>query len=164
MKKTVIRLTEEQFHIHIKNVVSEALNESDGKTHANQPKRTIVDHNSVIGRVSQTLQRADQSLIAPYKDTTYLFYAMNRMGAYVFLTFKLDDIKKLMNGIGILSGEVVFDGLQLPGDITVDFNRNQVLYKDKASRYQYPLIIDNRTKANWDELLDQLKMSLDNRI
>ena len=89
---------------------------------------------------------------------------MNRMGAYVFLTFKLDDIKKLMNGIGILSGEVVFDGLQLPGDITVDFNRNQVLYKDKASRYQYPLIIDNRTKANWDELLDQLKMSLDNRI
>ena len=80
MKKTVIRLTEEQFRIHIENVVSEALNEIEGKTHTNQPKRTIIDQNSVIGRVSQTLQRADQSLIAPYKDTTYLFYAMNRMG------------------------------------------------------------------------------------
>ncbi len=32
MKKTVIRLTEEQFRIHIENVVSEALNEIEGKT------------------------------------------------------------------------------------------------------------------------------------
>jgi hypothetical protein len=68
-----------------------------------------------------------------------------------------------MNGIGILSGEVVFDGTQLSGDITVDFNRNQVFYKEKGSRYQYSLIIDNRTKPQWDELLKQLRMSLNNR-
>jgi hypothetical protein len=192
MTKKVIRLTEEQFYNHIKNIVVEALNEIDGKTHArvpnavnkamalnqqgqfttmlngvnhatNNPKSTTIDHDKVISKVSQTLELANQSLIAPYKDTTYVFYAMNRMGVYVFLTFKLEDIKKLMNGIGILSGEVVFDGTQLSGDVTVDFNRNQVFYKEKGSRYQYSLIIDNRTKPQWDELLKQLRMSLNNR-
>lgn len=192
MTKKVIRLTEEQFYNHIKNIVAETLNEIDGKTHArvpnavnkamalnqqgqfttmlngvnhatNNPKSTIIDHDKVISKVSQTLELANQSLIAPYKDTIYVFYAMNRMGAYVFLTFKLEDIKKLMNGIGILSGEVVFDGTQLSGDISIDFNRNQVFYKEKGSRYQYSLIIDNRTKPQWDELLKQLRMSLNNR-
>ena len=50
------------------------------------------------------------------------------------------------------------------GDIHIDFKSGRVFYTEKKSRYTYTLEPDNRTKKQWDALLEQLKMSLDNRI
>ena len=69
-----------------------------------------------------------------------------------------------MMGVAILSGEVMYDGDLLIGDIHIDFKSGRVFYKEKKSRYTYTLEPDNRTKKQWDALLEQLKMSLDNRI
>lgn len=104
------------------------------------------------------------ALLKPFINTTFLFYATTRLGRTTFLTFKVQNIKKLMAGVAILSGEVMFDGDMLMGDIHVDFNKGRVFYKEKTSRYTYTLEADNRTKKKWDSLLEQLKMSLDNRI
>lgn len=43
----------------------------------------------------------------------------------------VQDIKKLMMGIAILSGEVMYDGDMLIGDIHIDFNNGRVFYKEK---------------------------------
>mgnify|MGYP004444359731 FL=1 len=186
MAKKVIRLTESEFINHIRRVVNEAMNEMDGKTHArvsnavkkakdlnqqnvfttavkNRPNNPIV-HDDVIARGKGTEQRANKALLSPFIDTTFMFYATTRLGRTTFLTFKVQDIKKLMDGIAILSGEVVYDGEMLTGDIHIDFNRERVFYKEKKSRYTYTLEPDNRTIKQWNALLEQLKMSLDNRI
>ena len=186
MAKRIIRLTESELIEHIRNVVNEAMNEMDGKTHArvsnavkrakelnqqnifttpvkNRPNNPIV-HDDIIARGKGTEQRANQALISPFVNTTFLFYATTRLGRTTFLTFKVQDIKKLMMGVAILSGEVMYDGDLLIGDIHIDFNSGRVFYKEKKSRYTYTLESDNRTKKQWDALLEQLKMSLDNRI
>lgn len=186
MAKKIIRLTEEELIKHIHKVVNEAINELDGKTHArvsnavkkakelnqqnifttivkNHPHSPIV-HDDVIARAKGTEQRANMALLKPFINTTFLFYATTRLGRTTFLTFKVQNIKKLMAGVAILSGEVMFDGDMLMGDIHVDFNKGRVFYKEKTSRYTYTLEADNRTKKKWDSLLEQLKMSLDNRI
>lgn len=186
MAKKIIRLTESELIEHIRNVVNEAMNEMDGKTHArvsnavkrakelnqqnifttpvqNRPNTPIV-HDNVIAKGRGTEQRANQALLAPFANTTFLFYAITRLGRTTFLTFKVQGIKKLMMGVAILSGEVMYDGDVLLGDIHIDFNKGRVFYKEKRSRYTYTLEPDNRTKEQWNVLLEQLKMSLDNRI
>lgn len=187
MAKKIIRLTEQEFYEHITSIVESVMGEIDGKTHARVPNATTkarqlnqqgkyqtsvngsngtktIDHNNVISKYSGTLQRANQSLLAPFIATPFIFYATDRFGGSRFLTFKISNIKKLMNGIAILSGDVVFDGNQMIGDISVDFNKQVVQYRERGTRYKYNLEIDNRTKANWDNLLSELKASLDNRI
>lgn len=185
MAKKIIRLTESELIEHIRNVVNEAMNEMDGKTHArvsnavkrakelnqqnvfmtpvkNRPNNPII-HDDVIVRGKETEQRANKALLTPFTNTTFLFYATTRLGRTTFLTFKVQDIKKLMMGVATLSGEVMYDGDMLIGDIHIDFNNGRVFYKEKKSRYTYTLEPDNRTKKQWDALLEQLKMSLDNR-
>lgn len=39
-----------------------------------------------------------------------------------------------------------------------------MFYKEKKSRYTYTIEPDNRANKQWDALLEQLKMSLNNRI
>ena len=186
MAKRIVRLTESELIEHIRNVVTEAMNEMDGKTHArvsnavkrakelnqqnivttlvkNRPNNPIV-HDHIIARGKGREQRANQALISPFVNTTFLFYATTRLGRTTFLTFKVQDIKKLMMGVAILSGEVMYDSDLLIGDIHIDFKSGRVFYKEKKSRYTYTLEPDNRTKKQWDALLEQLKMSLDNRI
>lgn len=185
MAKKIIRLTESELIEHIRNVVNEAMNEMDGKTHArvsnavkrakelnqqnvfmtpvkNRPNNPII-HDDVTVRGKETEQRANKALLTPFTNTTFLFYATTRLGRTTFLTFKVQDIKKLMMGVATLSGEVMYDGDMLIGDIHIDFNNGRVFYKEKKSRYTYTLEPDNRTKKQWDALLEQLKMSLDNR-
>lgn len=186
MAKKIIRLTESELIEHIRDVVNEAMDEMDGKTHSrvsnavkrakelnqqnvfttavkNRPNHPIV-HDDVIARGKGTEQRANQALLSPFSNTAFLFYATTRLGRTTFVTFRVQDIKKLMMGIAILSGEVMYDGEMLIGDIHIDFNNGRVFYKEKKSRYTYTLEPDNRTKMQWDALLKQLKMSLDNRI
>ena len=168
MTKKVIRLTESELIEHIRNVVKEAMNEMDGKTHArvsnavkrakelnqqnifttpvkNRPNDPIV-HDDVIARGKDTEQKANQALLSPFANTTFLFYATTRLGRTTFLTFKVQDIKKLMMGVAILSGEIMYDGDMLIGDIHIDYNNRRVYYKEKKSRYSYSLEPDNRTK------------------
>lgn len=186
MAKKIIKLTEAELITHIRKVVNEAMNEMDGKTHArvsnavkrakelnqqsiyttivkNRPNNPIV-HDDVIVKGKNTEQRANKALLAPFTNITFLFYATTRLGRTTFLTFMVKDIKKLMMGIAILSGEVIYDGYTLMGDIHIDFNKNKIFYKEKKTKYTYTLEPDNRTKNQWDTLLGQLKMSLDNRI
>ncbi len=186
MAKKIIKLSESELIAHIRNVVNEAMNEIDGKTHArvsnavkkakelnqqnvfsaavkNRPNNPIV-HDDIIAKGKGTEQRANKSLLSAFTNTTFLFYATTRLGRTTFLTFKVQDIKKLMMGVAILSGEVMYDGDMLIGDIHIDFNNGRVFYKERKSRYTYTLEPDNRTKNQWDAFLEQLKMSLDNRI
>lgn len=51
----------------------------------------------------------------------------------------------------------MYDGDLLIGDIHIDFKSGRVFYKEKKSRYTYTLEPDNRTKKQWDALLEQLK-------
>lgn len=159
MTKKIIRLTEAELIEHIRKVVKEAMNEMDGKTHArvsnavkrakelnqqgifttivkNRPNNPIV-HDNVIAKGKGTEQRANKALLSPFSNLTFLFYATTRLGRTTFLTFKAKDIKKLMMGVAILSGEVMYDGDVLLGDIHIDFNNNRVFYKEKRSRYTY---------------------------
>ena len=153
MAKKIIRLTESELIEHIRDVVNEAMDEMDGKTHSrvsnavkrakelnqqnvfttavkNRPNHPIV-HDDVIARGKGTEQRANQALLSPFSNTAFLFYATTRLGRTTFVTFRVQDIKKLMMGIAILSGEVMYDGEMLIGDIHIDFNNGRVFYKPK---------------------------------
>lgn len=181
MAAKIIKLTESEVIEHIRNVVNEAKNENEGKTHANasksierakelnlqevftSPDNSIV-HDDAITKFNDTEQRANDALLTSFANITFLFYATTRLGRTTFVTFRVKDIKNLMVGVAILSGEVVFDGDVLTGDIHIDFINNRVFYKEKKSRYLYTLESDNRTKKQWETLLEQLKMSLENRI
>jgi len=193
MTNEIRHLSEMEFYQHVENAVNEVLNEIDGKTHArvsnaavnamrlnqqgqyettlqgvdrssNQPKTTIINHDAVIAKKKGVLQDANKSLVEPFATTTFVFYAIDRFDSPSFLTFNVSNIKKLMRGVAILSGKVVYDGDEMKGDIMIDFKKDKVTYTEKGTRYKYPLIPDNRTVAKWNELLAQLKMSLDNRI
>jgi len=193
MTNEIRHLSEMEFYQHVENAVNEVLNEIDGKTHArvsnaavnamrlnqqgqyettlqgvdrssNQPKTTIINHDAVIAKKKGVLQDANKSLVEPFATTTFVFYAIDRFDSPSFLTFNVSNIKKLMRGVAILSGKVVYDGDEMKGDIMIDFKKDKVTYTEKGTRYKYPLIPDNRTIAKWNELLAQLKMSLDNRI
>jgi hypothetical protein len=194
MAKEVVYLTEEEFYNHIEQVVKEALNEIGGKTHAQlynastQARRSNqagnytktvyktdrqgniirplknVNNNKTITRARKLEPDANASLLKPFIDTTYLFYATTRTGRSTFLTFKVTNIKKLIGNEAILSGEVVYDGIQMNGDILIDFNKNIIYYKDRKSKYRYELEPDNRTVNQWNLLLHELQESLNNRI
>lgn len=76
------------------------------------------------------------------------------------------DIKKNMDGISILGGEVVFGKEQLPGDIQIVFSKdsednlsNKVYYKYKGNSNKFILEPDRRTSEKWNELVWQLGIS-----
>lgn len=181
MVAKIIKLTESEVIEHIRNVVNEAKNESEGKTSANasnaierakelnrQEDFTSLDnstgHDDVITKCNDTEQKANDELLTSFASITFLFYATTRLGRTAFVTFRVNDIKKLMGTVAILSGEVMFDGDVLKGDISIDFINNRVFYKEKRTRYTYTLESDNRTKKQWESLLEQLNVLLENKI
>jgi hypothetical protein len=189
MKNKVIRLTEEELHNLVKQIIDKSLNEIDGKTHARVSNATtmatnqlqngisqknitskvsgnkhVIDYNDIIDNAAGTEQRAKQSLLRPFINEQIMFYAVNRLGRTVRLIFQVEDIKKLMDNIAILSGNVIYDGCQMNGDLMIDFTQNKIFYTERKSRYKYTLVPNNYTIKVWNELTKQLKMSLDNRI
>jgi len=188
MKKS-IKFTESEMRKIVTEVVNEALQEIDGKTHsrvANATKRAtqniqngiqstkitsplsgkehVIDYDNIIDRAKETEERANASLLKPYVDSRIMFFAVNRLGRTARLIFQPKDIKKLKDGVAILSGSVIYDNNLMNGNIMVDFNRQSVFYTEPQTRYKYTLEPDNRTVKKWNDLLKQLKMSLDNRI
>ena len=92
-----------------------------------------------------------------------MFFAYKRTGNLVHLLFNVDNIKKNMGGISILSGNVIFGDEQLPGDIQIEFSTDgdenmtyKVFYKYKGNGYKYTLTPDNRTVNKWKELINEL--------
>lgn len=189
MSKKVVRLTESQLNEIIRSAVDIALNEIDGKTLSRVPnaattamdniqkgishktiKSTLrnktVSNDSEIIRANEMMPRAIQSFLAPYKNANFMFFAYKRTGNPVHLLFNVDNIKKNMGGISILSGKVIFGDEQLLGDIQIEFSKDKdenitykVFYKYKGNRYKYILTPDNRTINKWNELINELVKS-----
>lgn len=80
-----------------------------------------------------------QPSLQQFKDIRYMFFAYRKLGNVVHLLFKVDNIKKLVDGQAVLSGEVTFGNEQLNGDITIDLVKNKVFYKHKKDRCKYDL-------------------------
>lgn len=192
MGKKVIRLTESELREVVRRAAEAALKEIDGKTLARVPNaattamdniqngvydKTIkstfrnktVSNDDEIIRADNLLPRAIQSFLSPYKDYQFMFFAYRREGNPIHLLFKVDNIKKNMDGVSILSGEVVFGKEQLPGDIQIVFSKdgegnlsNKVYYKYKGNNSKFILEPDRRTSEKWNELVQQLGISRQN--
>ena len=86
------------------------------------------------------------------------------MGLVADILFTFQDVTHLNKQRTILVGVVNFNGTEIDGvGIIVNFNNGSVKYHKRGDRYDYRLEIDNRMKKKWDELLAQLKMSIDAR-
>lgn len=127
--------------------------------------KTVSNDDEII-RADSMLPRAFQSFLAPYKDFQFMFFAYRREGIPVHLLFKADSIKKNMDGISIIGGEVIFGKEKLPGDIQILFSKDvegnlsyKVYYKYKGNSYKFVLEPDNRTSNKWNELVQQLGIS-----
>lgn len=192
MKKVKI-LTESELKYLIHEAVTEALNEIDGKTLSRIPNTTIDAKNNIqAGRYTKTVTtpsksktisyddqilRADslypkaiQSFLDPYKSFKFMFFAFRREGNVVHLLFEVDNVRKLLDNVAILSGNVIFANTQLPGDIVIEFKKgkdenvtNTIYYKYKGNGYKYVLMPDNRTASKWNELVQGLQDSLTTR-
>ena len=192
MGKKVIRLKESELREMVHKAAAAALKEIDGKTLSRVPNAAITAMDSIqngvydktikstlrnktisnddeIIRADEMLPRAIQSFLSSYKDYQFMFFAYRREGNPIHLLFKVDNIKKNMDGISILSGEVVFGNEQLPGDIQIVFSKeadshlsNKVYYKYKGNNSKFILEPDRRTSEKWNELVRQLGISQQN--
>ena len=190
MSKKVIKLTEEELGKVIKQSVNEALQEIKGRTLARVSNSAInsmdniqrgvnrtfygtkagikmIDHFKNVDKADNLIPKATQSFLSPYKSTRFLFWAYRREGNPINLIFKVDNIKKLIDNVAILSGEVIFGREQLPGDIIVDFKlqndgtyKRFVSYKYKGNKYKYTLEPNTNTKPIWDDLVNELEECL----
>ena len=86
------------------------------------------------------------------------------------MLFEVENVRKLLDNVAILSGNVIFANTQLPGDIVIEFKKgkdenvtNTVYYKYKGNGYKYVLMPDNRTASKWNELVQGLQDSLTTR-
>lgn len=181
--KQIIKLTESQLHSLIEQCLDEALNEMDGATYSrmyNASHRAMNDiqrgistrtvgsktrnNDDIITRATQMQPTVQQHWLKNYIGRTFKFFAEDRMGLVAHLLFTLEQVTKLDLNKTILVGNVVFNDKQISGDgITIDFSRNKVQYHERGSRYAYNLEIDNRVAPQWNNLLEQLKMALENR-
>ena len=146
----------------IDNIQNGVFNKTISSTFRNK----TVSNDDEINRADGMLPRAFQSFLAPYKDFQFMFFAYRREGNPVHLLFKADSIKKNMDGISILGGEVIFGNEKLPGDIQIQFSKDtegnlsyKVYYKYKGNSYKYILEPDIRTTNKWNELVQQLSIS-----
>lgn len=184
MKRTIVKLSEQELNTIIAECVNKALNEIGGKTLSIIPNVAIdavdniqkgnltkkinvqksTSYDNQITKADALYPKAIQSFLQPYKDKKLMFFAYKREGNPVHLIFSIENIKKLIDGIAILSGVVIFGGEQLSGDIIVDFTKDKVSYKYIGNNYKYVLEPDQRTLVWWNNLCDGLRESLNNRL
>ena len=193
MKKIIIKLTESELSEMIKKATTESLNEMDGATYArmykashrakenNQngvyntkymingqrkvnPHEKVVSNDDVINRANKMESGVQQHWLNNYVGKTFKFYGEDRLGLVANVLFTLDRVKNLDIRKIILVGTVIFKDNEIPGDgIIIDFKTQKVVYHEKGDRYAYNLEIDNRSKALWDNLLEQLQMGIKSR-
>lgn len=120
--------------------------------------RSVAD-DSQVAKAGELLSRTVQSFLNQYKDIKFMFFTYKRLGNLVHLLFSVENVKKLIDGVAILSGEVSFGNEQLKGNIHIDFPNNKVYYKHKGSNYKYVLEPDVRTLEIWTSLLKGLQNS-----
>lgn len=184
MAKKVIKLTEEELDNAIKQSVNEALQEIKGRTLARMSNSAINSTGNIQRGVNRTfygakagiknvdkddnlIPKATQSFLSQYKSTKFLFWTYRRVGNPINVIFKVDNIKKLIDNVAILSGEVIFGREQLSGDIVIDFKlqndgtyKRFVSYKYKGNKYKYTLEPNTNTKPIWDDLVNELEECL----
>ena len=153
MRKQVIRLTESELKDIISNAAKSALCETAGQTSACVPNAST----------DGMMQGAFQSLLLPYRDFQFMFFAYRREGNPVHLVFTADSIKKNKDGVSVLSGDVIIGKELLPGDIQVQFSKDaekglsfEAFYRYKGNGYKFVLEPDIRTSDQWNELVRQL--------
>ena len=177
MKAT--HLTEEQLKEIIYESVITTMNETDAAAYSRAHKATIhnarknnKDESNVVHQVNQTKsetndggiahkidldsQTAD-SMISPYKNIRYLFYCRNLRQNTGIVLFSLVSLYELTNEKAILKGNVVFNNHEMNGRITIDMGTGNVVYYHNSSRRKYPLEIDNRFGAQWNDLVATLQ-------
>ena len=101
-----------------------------------------------------------QAFLKPYRDIKLMFFAYKNEGNVVHLLFGVNSIKKLMDGLAILSGDVIFGNERLDEDIVINFTTSKVCYKHKGNRCKYVLEPDRRTQEMWTALLNELQQNI----
>ena len=152
MRKQVIRLTESE----LKDIISNAAKSALCETEARHPQVCRMPTDGMM-------QGAFQSLLLPYRDFQFMFFAYRREGNPVHLVFTADSIKKNKDGVSVLSGDVIIGKELLPGDIQVQFSKDaekglsfEAFYRYKGNGYKFVLVPDIRTSDQWNELVRQL--------
>ena len=130
----------------------------------------MINYNAAV-KVDDLDFKAIQSLLAPYKSTNFLFWTYRAVGNPIQLSFKIEDIKKLVGNVVVLSGKVILGTEQQSSDIIVKFKLNNnnsytrmVTFKYKGNRYKYILEPNIQTKALWDDLVNEIECCLIARL
>ena len=183
MEKKIIKISEEKLAEIIKDIAMQNLNEMDGATYSriyNASHRArsdnqngqmqhkvgmkVVNNDDIINRAINLQPKVQNHWLNDFIGKTFKFYGEDRMGLVANVLFTFEKITKLDLNKTILVGTILFNTNQINGDgIIIDFVKNNVVYHERGTRYIYNLEIDNRTKKNWNDLLFQLKLSLESR-
>lgn len=129
-------------------------NVSNEASNSKQNEKTIANETTVL------CPKTAQTFLMPYKDIKFMFFAYKNKGNVIHLLFGVNNIKKLMDGQAILSGNVILGNEQLDGDIVIDFTTNKVYYKHEGNRCKYVLEPDRRTQEIWTTLLKELQQNI----
>ena len=165
----------------INEAVANALVEKDGKTAIKVPDISInaknniqqgvyskiinskksISNDDLITKAQNMWPRVEDHWLKDFKGTTFKFFGKDRIGIVANILFTFEKLTHLSSDKTILVGSISYNNQTINGNgIVINFNKGTVKYKDRGSRYQYSLEIDNRFKSKWDALLEQLQMAL----
>ena len=184
MGKKVVRLTESELNLIIKEATAKIMNEMDAATYsrihdasyrdlqdiqngndersANCNKK--VDNDEIINKAEELGPRVQAHWLKDYVGKTFKFFGRSQMGLPVHVLFTFEKITKLEPNKTVLVGSITFNRNQINGDgIIIDFMKGKVKYHEKDNRYTYNLEIDNRYKQLWDTFTNELNAALDAR-
>lgn len=163
MAKKIVRISEAEFMSMINEAVAKALVEMDGKTAMRVPvsKTARDDIQQGVSDKVVTLSKTEDQWLRDFKGVTFKFFGEDGIGIVANILFTFEKLIKLSQDKTILIGTVSYNNKSISEDgIIINFDKGTVKYRERGSRYQYSLEIDNRMKPRWDALLEQLKMAL----
>ncbi len=135
--------------------ITETKRHNNMKRQADKPEKMEVTRDSAI--------RAIQSIIDAYKDTAFKFYGRDSLNLMCHVTYIPNKVERLRDDVAILKGNIEYEGEMAKGTIKVDLKKKVVFYAPARGDGQDPLLVDNRTKKEWDAFLSELK-SVHDRI
>ncbi len=124
------------------------------------PNKSI-SNDTLIQKEQNMWPRVEDNWLQKFKGVTFKFFGKDGIGIFTNILFTFEKLTYLSSDKTILVGSVSYKNQTIIGDnIVINFNKGTVKYKDRGSKYQYSLEIDNRFKSKWDALLEQLQIAL----